>query len=86
MSNTWIDDPRPLSPARRALAEQHLKQAEEVVALGRVHIASQVRVVDELRKDGNDTSSAEQLLQSMLTSQRLHEEHRDRLRQELGLG
>ena len=84
MSNLWIDDFKALSPAR-PLAEQHLKQAEEVVALGRVHIASQVQILDELRKGGHDSLAAEELLATLQHSQALHEEHRDRLRKELGL-
>jgi hypothetical protein len=67
------------------LAEQRLKEAEDAVALGRVHVANQVRVLEELRRDGHDTSAAEELLETLLRSQELHEERRDRLRQELGL-
>jgi hypothetical protein len=83
LSRSGTDDPR---LDQRTLAEQqHLNKAEEAVALGRVHIASQIRILDALRKDGHPTLVAEQLLATFQQSQLLHEEHRDRLRKELGL-
>jgi hypothetical protein len=76
---------RGLSPARRALAVQNLPLAEHVVALGLEHIARQRGIIDTLKNGGHDTASAEDLLHTLLETQVLHEEHRDRLRAELGL-
>jgi hypothetical protein len=69
----------------REMVEQHLAEAEKAVTEGRVHIASQVQIIADLKRGDNDTAAAEALLRTLMETQRLHEEHRDRLRQELGL-
>jgi hypothetical protein len=66
---------------KRELALQHLAQAEQAVADGCRHIAGQRAVIDE---HGQETVEAERLLQTYLELQRMHEDHRDRLKQELG--
>jgi hypothetical protein len=74
-----------ISPHRRLLAEQHLAQAESAAALGREHIARQERIIAALSAGDHDLQAAEELLKTLKESQVLHEEHRDRLRRELGL-
>jgi len=71
--------------AERKIAEQHLMEAEDMVAQGRKHIARQKRVIAELTRDGHDIASATLLLDTLQESQRMQEQHRDRLRKELGL-
>ena len=68
------------------MLEQHLRQAEHHVALGRKHIAEQERLVAELETDGHPTETALALLTTYREVQLMHEADRDRLRKELGLG
>ena len=69
----------------RQLIEQHLAQAEKDVALGLAHIEQQRRILSELKKGNHDTAAAEELLQTFLETQVLHQHDRDRLRGEIGL-
>jgi hypothetical protein len=69
---------------KRELALQHLAQAEQAVADGCRHIAGQRAVIQKLDEHGQETVEAERLLQTYLELQRMHEDHRDRLKQELG--
>jgi hypothetical protein len=50
------------------------------------HVADQRDVVEQLERDGHDSTTARDLLVTLLRSQQLHEEHRDRLKRELGVG
>ena len=74
-----------LTPSERNLAEQHLAQSERAVADGIKLIALQQRIVATLREGNRSTAVAEELLKTLIDSQTLHEGHRDRLRNELGL-
>jgi hypothetical protein len=69
----------------RRLAKRHLPEAEKLVGLGRKHIFHQQRIIEELRNVDQDTIAAEQLLNALVETQMLHEEHRDQLRRDLGL-
>jgi hypothetical protein len=65
---------------------KHLAEAEAQVAQGLRHVADQRDVVEQLERDGHDSTTARDLLVTLLRSQQLHEEHRDRLKRELGVG
>lgn len=65
---------------------KHLAEAEAQVVKGLRHIADQRDVVEQLERDGHDSTTARDLLTTLLHSQQLHEEHRDRLKRELGVG
>jgi hypothetical protein len=67
----------------RATVEQHLAEAERRVMLGEKNIANQRRVLENLLRDGHDTTEAEKLLTTFLDTQDLYIEHRNRLRAEL---
>jgi len=60
----------------RAILARHLEQAERQVAEGKEHIATQEAVIAELVRDGHDASQARALLDTLLESQALHEQHR----------
>jgi hypothetical protein len=74
-----------LSPAHREMAEEHLAQAEDACVKGRAHVNQQEAIVAKLPVGGRARASAEALLAVFRESQALHEDHRDRLRYELGL-
>jgi hypothetical protein len=67
----------------RAAKQGELVQAESDVALGAMHIARQERRVAELKRDGHDTSLAEDLLQTFRDCQVSHEDHRKLIKEEL---
>jgi hypothetical protein len=69
----------------RKMAEQHLAEAEAVVAEGEQHIADQELRIAELRRDGHGTAAAIELLAIFKNCQVLHIEHRDWLKRELGV-
>jgi hypothetical protein len=68
----------------RQMLERHLAESEKDVVEGRVHIANQIRIIEDLKAGGHDTTVAEALLNTLMETQRLHENYRDRLRRELG--
>jgi hypothetical protein len=63
----------------RAILLEHLREAEEHVARGAVHVAKQRRIIGELSADGHDTTRARSLLTVMEEVQRAHIKDRDRL-------
>ena len=65
------------------MIERQLQTAEELVASGLEHIVVQNRIVGELKGRGGDTVAAEQLLNTLLEAQALHEEYRQWLRYEI---
>ena len=64
---------------------EHLAEAEAQAAKGLEHIAHQRTIIADLDRDGHDSRTANELLTALLRSQALHEQHRDRLKRELGL-
>jgi hypothetical protein len=70
---------------QRSMMERHLAEAETAAAQGRRHVTRQEQLIVELKRDGHPTTQAEDLLRTLYETQQLHEAHRDRLRQELGL-
>jgi hypothetical protein len=74
-----------MDEAHRQMARHHLAEAERFAELGLKHIARQREIIVAFSGSGPDRAAAEALLSTMLESQILHEEHRDRLRRELGL-
>lgn len=57
--------------------------AERHVAQGHEHIASQRRIIAELKERGEDSTQAETVLATLLAAQKRHEEDRQRLTNEL---
>jgi cytidylate kinase len=68
----------------RQMIEDHLRQAEEHVALREQMVARQRALVAELARDGRDTHTAMMLLAQLEESLELRRPDRDRLRTELG--
>jgi len=68
---------------KREMYVRHLAQAESAIALGREHIAKQRAIVAELQTAGHDISEATDLLDTLLTSQNMHEQHRAKILKEL---
>jgi phage shock protein A len=62
---------------------QYLREAEDHMAQGRQHIASQIRVVEELERHGHDATRARSLLVQFKQVQRLHIAEVERLSEEL---
>src|SRR5262249_34192562 len=62
--------------------KRHLELAERHVVEGKGHITRQRRIIAELRRDGHDTKTAEELLKALLQTQMTHERmcHRVRAR------
>lgn len=62
---------------------EYLREAEDHVARGRQHIASQARIVDELECHGHDATIARKLLAQFKQVQKLHVAEVERLSEEL---
>ncbi|WP_245296617.1 hypothetical protein [Rhizobium bangladeshense] len=69
----------------RAMAEKHLQQAREHVALGEMHLARQREILAELTHRGADLTEAKRLLTNFEEFQVIHLAHLDRLKAELAL-
>ena len=67
----------------RALLLQHLAQAERHIVLGEEHLTIQEALIADLERDGHDTEGAKEVLATMLQSQAVHVETRDRILREL---
>ena len=67
----------------RAMLEDHLKHAEEHISLGEHHLAHQREVIETLRRDGHDTTTAVDLLATFEQLQAAHIADRDRIMKEL---
>jgi hypothetical protein len=74
----------------RATIEEHLEQARRHVAEGEEHVARQQQIVDELERDGHDTTQAREVLKVFEETLATHVADQERLEQELasagGLG
>jgi hypothetical protein len=68
---------------KTAMLLDHLTQAQQLVAEGEARIAQQKRRIAELRRDGHDTSRAEELLKTFVESQRHYEDTLARVRAEI---
>jgi ribosomal 50S subunit-associated protein YjgA (DUF615 family) len=66
--------------------DEELETAKRHVTEGAAHIARQRQLIAELRRDGHDTLArdGETLLETLQASQRLHEEHLERLTKATG--
>jgi hypothetical protein len=67
----------------RALLLQHLAQAERHIVLGEEHLTIQEALIADLEREGHDTEGAKEVLATMLQSQAVHVETRDRILREL---
>jgi hypothetical protein len=63
----------------REMILEHLAQARQHVALGAMHIARQIEIIDELKSRGHDATEAQLLLKQFKELQVEHTKHRDRL-------
>ena len=63
---------------------EELAFAEEGVREGAEALKQQLRILQELKRDNRDTKMAEELLATLQETQRLHEEHVQILKRELG--
>jgi hypothetical protein len=71
---------------RRCELEQQLADAEYKAFRGRILIERQCMLLQKHREQGHDVRLLLELLATMEETQRLHEQHRDRLRQALAEG
>jgi hypothetical protein len=67
----------------RGEALRHLEETDRHIAVGREHIARQREIINELDREGHDTSAAKQLLETFLETQAAHEDNRRMLLEEL---
>jgi hypothetical protein len=65
---------------------QHLAMAERHVTEGEIHLSRQRPLIAELDRDGHDIADARTILATMLETQQLHVEDRDRMLKELSSG
>src|SRR5215475_14165265 len=63
----------------QAELQQHLAQTEQHIAQGVAHLARQRALIVELGRAGHDTEEARAILDSLMETQVLHEQGRDRL-------
>ena len=63
----------------QGVLQQHLAQAERHIAQGVVHLARQRVLITELHRAGHDTDEARAILDSLMETQVLHQQDRERL-------
>ena len=63
----------------------HLVLAERCVVEGQAQIEKQRTIIEELERNGWDTTRAKDFLAALFESQGSYERHRDRLQQEIGV-
>ena len=63
----------------QGVLQQHLAQAERHIAQGVVHLARQRALIAELHRAGHDTDEARAILDSLMETQVLHQQDRERL-------
>jgi hypothetical protein len=63
---------------------RHLEETDRHIAIGKEHIIRQREIIDELDREGHDTSAAKQLLETFLETQAAHEDTRRIIDEELG--
>ena len=63
----------------QAALQQHLAQAERHIARGVVHLARQRELIAELDRAGHDTEEARAILDTLMETQVLHQQDRERL-------
>jgi hypothetical protein len=67
----------------RQMVLDHLALAERHIAEDKIAIERQQTLIAELEQGGHDTTMSRQLLSQFFHSQKMHEEHRNRLRRDL---
>ena len=72
-----------MDPESKARMLQHLEEAERHVERGKQHLRKQCELIDQLKRDGHDSSSATALLHTLEQSQMMHIADRDRIRERL---
>jgi hypothetical protein len=63
----------------RVELQQHLAETEQHIAQGVAHLARQRALIDELGHGGHDTEEARAILDTLMETQVLHEQDRERL-------
>ena len=67
----------------RNILLQHLAQTERHIAEGEEHLAQQTLLIEKLERHGHDSEDARALLKTMIETQALHKQDRDRVLKEL---
>ena len=67
---------RVVDPRRRDQLKRELKMADRRIAEGRGHIEKQLAIIAELERDGHDSALAKELLATLRTTLKMHEDHR----------
>ena len=63
----------------RAVLLEHLETARRHAEAGAIHVGEQRRLVDALKAEGKDATSAQKLLDTFESTQANHLDHIDRL-------
>ena len=67
----------------RNILLQHLAQTKRHIAEGEEHLAQQTLLIEKLERHGHDSEDARALLKTMIETQALHKQDRDRVLKEL---
>ena len=67
----------------RAIEEEHLRKAEADIAAARERIERQSELMTQMSAHGHDTTTAQELLQTMRETLAVMEQHREAILQEL---
>jgi hypothetical protein len=74
----------PVTPAeKRAMYEDHLAKANAALTEGEGHLMKQRAIVAQLTADGHDVSEATALLNTLIQTEAMHEQHRKTILAEL---
>jgi hypothetical protein len=65
------------------LLKRHLRQSDRHVAKNKAHVARQKEIIAELDRDGYDSTLSKEFLGILEDAQRMYQDHRDRIVQEL---
>jgi hypothetical protein len=68
---------------RRDQLERELQMADRHIAEGRAHIEKQMAIIAKLERDGHDSALAKELLATLRTALKMHEDHREHIIREL---
>jgi hypothetical protein len=71
-------------PVNREARLERLEAIDRQIAVGKEHIARQRQIIDDLDREGHDTSAAKELLGKQLATHAAHEDYRRAIVEELG--
>jgi hypothetical protein len=70
-------------PADNSWLARRAANAATVAAEGEEHIRRQRAMIEQLQRDGRDTTRARRLLETMLATRSIYEQNRDRLESQM---